>query len=281
MKEHFVTEEAITAFSQFLREEERETATIEKYSREVHAFYRWLQGRAVTKETVLEWKGELLKEGYAPGTVNGKLSAMNSFFRFVGWEECRVKFLRIQRQMFRQQSKELTRAEYARLLDAAHRSGRERLELLMETICSAGIRVGELPFITVEAARAGRAEVALKGKIRVILLPDRLCRKLLKFVKKQGIDAGEIFVTKNGKGLSRRQVWREMKELCREAGVESSKVFPHNLRHLFATTFYKICRDIVKLADVLGHSSVETTRIYLLTAGQEHVRQLEQTGLIL
>ena len=281
MKEHFVTEEAITAFVQYLRQEEREAATIEKYSRQVRTFYRWLQGRAVTKETVLEWKGDLQKEGYAPGTVNGKLSAMNSFFRFVGWEECRVKFLRIQRQMFRQQSKELTRAEYTRLLDAAHRNGKERLELLMGTICSAGIRVGELPFITVEAARAGRAEVALKGKIRVILLPDRLCRKLLKFAKKQGIDAGEIFVTKNGKGLSRRQIWREMKELCRAAGVESSKVFPHNLRHLFATTFYKICGDIVKLADVLGHSSVETTRIYLLTAGREHARQMELTGLIL
>ena len=281
MKEHFVTEEAITAFVQYLRQEERETATIEKYSRQVRTFDRWLQGRAVTKETVLEWKGDLQKEGYAPGTVNGKLSAMNSFFRFVGWEECRVKFLRIQRQMFRQQSKELTRAEYTRLLDAAHRNGKERLELLMGTICSAGIRVGELPFITVEAARAGRAEVALKGKIRVILLPDRLCRKLLKFAKKQGIDAGEIFVTKNGKGLSRRQIWREMKELCRAAGVESSKVFPHNLRHLFATTFYKICGDIVKLADVLGHSSVETTRIYLLTAGREHARQMELTGLIL
>lgn len=281
MNERVVTETEVKAFAQYLRAEEREAATIEKYSREVQAFSTWLRGRTVTKETVLEWKGELQKEGYAPGTVNGKLSALNSFLRCMGWEECRVKFLRIQRQMFRQQSKELTRQEYARLLDAAHRNGKERLALLMETICSAGIRVGELPYITVEAARAGRAEVALKGKIRVILLPDKLCRKLLRFAERQGNNAGEIFVTKNGNGLSRRQIWREMKELCREAEVESSKVFPHNLRHLFATTFYKICRDIVKLADVLGHSSVETTRIYLLTAGRDHVRQLEQTGLIL
>lgn len=281
MKEHFVTEKDVKVFIQYLREEEKEAATIEKYSREVHVFYIWLQGRAITKEVVLEWKGNLQKEGYAPSTVNGKLSALNGFLRFMGWEECRVKFLRIQRQMFRQQSKELTRAEYARLLDTAHRIGKERLELMMETICSAGIRVSELSYITVEAARMGRAEVALKGKIRVILLPDKLCRKLLKFAEKQSNDSGEIFVTKNGKGLSRRQIWREMKELCGEAGVESSKVFPHNLRHLFATTFYKICRDIVKLADVLGHSSVETTRIYLLTAGKDHVRQLEQTGLII
>lgn len=281
MKEHFVTEKDVKAFIQYLREEEKEAATIEKYNREVQVFYVWLQGRAVTKEVVLEWKVNLQKEGYAPGTVNGKLSALNGFFRFMRWEECRVKFLRIQRQMFRQQSKELTRAEYARLLDTAHRTGKERLELMMETICATGIRVSELSYITVEAARMGRAEVALKGKIRVILLSDKLCRKLLKFAEKQRNDSGETFVTKSGKGLSRRQIWREMKELCGEAGVESSKVFPHNLRHLFATTFYKICRDIVKLADVLGHSSVETTRIYLLTAGKDHVRQLEQTGLVL
>ena len=177
MKEHFVTEKDVKAFIQYLREEEKEAATIEKYNREVQVFYVWLQGRAVTKEVVLEWKVNLQKEGYAPGTVNGKLSALNGFFRFMRWEECRVKFLRIQRQMFRQQSKELTRAEYARLLDTAHRTGKERLELMMETICAAGIRVSELSYITVEAARMGRAEVALKGKIRVILLSDKLCRE--------------------------------------------------------------------------------------------------------
>ena len=192
-----------------------------------------------------------------------------------------MKFLRIQRQMFRNQSKELTKAEYERLLETARRIGKERLSLLMETICATGIRVSELSYITVESAREGRAQVELKGKIRVILLPGKLCRKLLKYAQEQGNASGEIFVTKGGRGLGRRQIWREMKELCKAAGVEASKVFPHNLRHLFATSFYKICKDIVRLADVLGHSSVETTRIYLLTAGREHARQMELTGLIL
>ena len=177
--------------------------------------------------------------------------------------------------MFRKQSKELTKAEYERLLETARRMGKERLSLLMETICATGIRVSELSYITVESAREGRAQVELKGKIRVILLPGKLCRKLLKYAQEQGNTSGEIFVTKGGRGLGRRQIWREMKELCKAAGVEDSKVFPHNLRHLFATSFYKICKDIVRLADVLGHSSVETTRIYLLTAGREHARQME------
>lgn len=281
MKDHFITDGDMEAFGKFLREEEREEATIEKYLREVRAFHGWLEGRPVTKETVLAWKEQLQKAGYASVTVNAKLSALNGFFRFAGWEECRVKFLRIQRQMFRKQSKELTRAEYERLLETARRMGKERLGLLMETICATGIRVSELSYITMETVREGRAEVELKGKIRVILLPGKLCRKLLKYAKKQETVSGEIFCTKSGNGLSRRQIWREMKALCRAADVESSKVFPHNLRHLFATSFYKICRDIVKLADVLGHSSVETTRIYLLTTGREHARQLELTGLIL
>lgn len=280
MKEHFITDKEIVEFEKHLRNEEREEATIEKYMRELRAFHAWIGERSVTKESVVEWKEFLQKEGFASVTINGKLSSLNGFFRFVGWEECRVKFLRIQRQMFRKQSKELTKEEYERLLDTARREGKERLGLLMETICATGIRVSELPYITVEAVREGRAEVELKGKIRVILLPGKLCRKLLKYAKEQKVTSGEIFLTKGGKGISRRQVWREMKELCKKAGVESSKVFPHNLRHLFATSFYKICKDIVKLADVLGHSSVETTRIYLMTAGGEHARQLEQMGLV-
>lgn len=281
MKDHFLTAADMTKFERFLREEEREAATIEKYLREVQAFYAWLEGKPVTKETVVKWKERLQQEGYACATVNAKLSALNGFFKFVGWEECRVKFLRIQRQMFRNQSKELTKAEYERLLETARRIGKERLSLPMETICATGIRVSELSYITVESAREGRAQVELKGKIRVILLPGKLCRKLLKYAQEQGNASGEIFVTKGGRGLGRRQIWREMKELCKAAGVEASKVFPHNLRHLFATSFYKICKDIVRLADVLGHSSVETTRIYLLTAGREHARQMELTGLIL
>ena len=175
----------------------------------------------------------------------------------------------------------MTKVEYERLLYVARKAGKERLALLMETICATGIRVSEVPYITIEAVREKRAEVVLKGKIRVIFLPEKLCRKLRRYAKEQKIVSGEIFLTKSGKGLSRRQIWREMKALCKEAGVEQTKVFPHNLRHLFATSFYKICKDVVRLADVLGHSCVETTRIYLLTAGKEHARQLEQTGLVI
>ncbi len=281
MNNRSITEKEISGFEAFLRGQEREDATIEKYLREVRFFSSWMKERPLTKEAVIEWKEGLQREGYAPATVNAKLSALNGFFMFMGWEEYRVKFLRIQRQMFRKQAKELTKQEYENLLGTARREGRERLALLMETICATGIRVSELSYITAEAARQGRTEVLLKGKIRVILLPGKLCRKLLKYMQEQKIDSGEIFVTKGGKGLSRRQIWREMKALCERADVESSKVFPHNLRHLFATSFYKVCKDIVKLADVLGHSSVETTRIYLLTAGEEHAKQLERMELVI
>ncbi len=281
MNDSTLAENDICRFRDFLKNEEREPATIEKYVKEIKSFCEWLCGRPVTKEAVIEWKERLQKQEYAPVTVNGKLSALNGFFSFMGWQELRVKFLRIQRRMFRAQSKELTKGEFERLITTAQKEGKERLMLLMETICATGIRVSELPYITVEAARAGRAEVDLKGKIRFIMLPEKLRRKLLKYAKEQNISTGEIFLTRNGTSLSRRQIWREMKELCEKADVESTKVFPHNLRHLFATAFYKICKDIVKLADVLGHSSIETTRIYLLTTGEEHARQLEMMKMIM
>ncbi len=281
MNDSTMAENDICRFRDFLKSEEREPATIEKYVKEIKSFCEWLCGRPVTKEAVIEWKERLQKQEYAPVTVNGKLSALNGFFSFMGWQELRVKFLRIQRRMFRAQSKELTKGEFERLITTAQKEGKERLMLLMETICATGIRVSELPYITVEAARAGRAEVDLKGKIRFIMLPEKLRRKLLKYAKEQNISTGEIFLTRNGTSLSRRQIWREMKELCEKADVESTKVFPHNLRHLFATAFYKICKDIVKLADVLGHSSIETTRIYLLTTGEEHARQLEMMKMIM
>ena len=208
------------------------------------------------------------------------LSALNSLLDFLGFGDCRVKFLKIQRRLFREEQRVLTRAEYERLLEAARSLGRERLALLMETICATGIRVSEVRYITVEAVQRGRAEITLKGKIRTILIPNKLCRKLLKYAKKQKTASGEIFLTKGGMSLSRKQLWAEMKSLCKRAGVEPSKVFPHNLRHLFATCFYRACRDIVQLADVLGHSSIETTRIYLLTTGAEHAKHLERLGLV-
>ncbi len=280
MNNSAITEKEIAEFEMFLKNQEREKATIEKYIREVRSFGKWLFGKTLAKESVIEWKEYLQKKDYASVTVNAKLSALNSFFSFMGWDGLRVKFLRVQRRMFREQSKELTREEYERLLAVAKREGKERLMLLMETVCSTGIRVSEVSYITVKALKDGRAAVELKGKIRVILFPEKLRCKLLHYAEKQRISSGEIFVTKNGTGLSRRQIWREMKEMCKKADVESTKVFPHNLRHLFATSFYKICRDIVKLADVLGHSSIETTRIYLLTTGEEHVRHLEMMKLV-
>lgn len=280
MNERYLTAEQVAAYGRHLNTEERSPGTIENYLRHVRAFAAWLGGAPVTKERVAGWKEHLLSKGYAPATINAMLAALNGLFHFLGWEDCRVKFLKVQRRLFRDAGRELTRPEYDRLLETARERGQERLALLMETICATGIRVSEVCYITVEAARRGRAEISLKGKIRTILLPGKLCRKLLKYARKNKTVSGEVFLTKNGKGLSRRQIWAELKRLCKYAGVEPSKVFPHNLRHLFATTFYKACRDIARLADVLGHSSIETTRIYLVTSGAEHARQLERLGLV-
>ena len=280
MNEHTLTPERIAAYGQYLRAEERAPGTVEKYLRDVRAFAAWLDGRPATKEAVTGWKEYLLAAPCAPSTVNAALAALNGLFRFLGWDGCRAKFLKVQRRMFRDSARDLTRSDYAALTAAAAERGQVRLALLMETICATGIRVSEVRYITVEAAREGRAEVSLKGKIRTILLPAKLCRKLLKYAGKQKTVSGEIFLTKNGKPMSRRQIWAEMKALSRHAGVEPTKVFPHNLRHLFATSFYRACRDIAKLSDVLGHSSIETTRIYLLTSGAEHRRQLDRLGLV-
>ncbi len=275
-----VSSRELSAFSAHLRQEGRSSGTTGKYLHDCTGFALWLGDRELTPETAAQWREHLLQKGYAPATVNSMLSAVNRLLKFLGREECRVRSLRIQRRTFREQRRELTRGEYQRLLDAAAGLGRERLALLMETICATGIRVSEVRYITVEAAQAGRTEIRLKGKIRTILLPSKLCRKLLKYARKQKIASGEIFLTRSGAPVSRRQIWREMKALCKEAGVEASKVFPHNLRHLFATAFYRACRDIVKLADVLGHSSIDTTRIYLITTGAEHARQMEKLGLV-
>ena len=280
MEKRTLTAGQVQAFVNHLRHEERAGATVEKYKRDAKAFSAWQGRRVVTKETVLAWREHLLRTGLSPVTVNAKLSALNSLFQFLGWVDCRVKFLKIQRRTFREPSKELTREEFHRLLKSAQSQGKERLELLMETVCATGIRVSEVRYITVEAALRGVAEVRMKGKIRMILLPKKLCRKLLRYAKRQKTTAGEIFLTSRGEGLSRKQIWREMKSLCEEAAVEPSKVFPHNLRHLFATLFYRVCRDIVKMADVLGHSSIETTRIYLISTGTEHARCLDRLGLV-
>jgi len=280
MKGKKLTRIQFDAFVRFLREEEREPATIEKYERDIRAFMAWVGSREIDKELAAAWKDHLKESGLQPETVNSKLSALNRFFSFLGWDDCRVRHLKIQHRLFRRADRDLTKEEYKKLYDTAVSLGKDRLALLMETICATGIRVSEVKYITVEAAQTGRADISLKGKIRTILIPGKLCRKLHKYAKKQKTVSGEIFLTRNEKGLSRRQIWAELKSLCKRAGVEASKVFPHNLRHLFARTFYRIYKDIAKLADVLGHSSIETTRIYLISTGVEHAQQLERLGLI-
>ena len=280
MKNRSISGEHLIRFRKRLEDEERSAATVEKYLRDVAQFASFLAGGVVTKASVARWKERLLEEGQSPSTVNGKLAALDRFLAFAGWADCRVRHLKLQRRLFRDSDRELTREEYGRLVAAAGAAGKERLELLLESVCATGVRVSEVRYLTVEAAQRGRAEISLKGKIRAILIPGKLCRKLLKYARKQKIASGEIFLTRGGKSLSRKQIWAEMKGLCQKAGVASSKVFPHNLRHLFARTFYRACRDVAKLADVLGHSSIETTRIYLISTGAEHARALERLRLV-
>ncbi len=275
----YVTEEQIRQFADMLVRRECSAGTVEGYTRSVRAFCLWNGEEPVTHGRLSAWKQSLAR-GHAPTTVNTMLAGINKFLELSGWEDCRVRPLRVQRRSFRDTERELDREEYRRLVRTAREAGKERLALLMETLCATGIRVGETRYITVEAARRGRTEITLKGKIRTILLPERLCRRLLKYARREKIAAGEIFLTKSGRRLGRGQIWAEMKRLCRAAGVAESKVFPHNLRHLFARTFYRVCRDVVKLADILGHSSIETTRIYLLSSGAEHRRHLERLDLL-
>ena len=274
-----ITLQDLDRFRNHLRRQERSPGTVENYLRYARAFASWLEGRRVTKELTAAWKEGLVAQGYAPATVNAMLAAVNGLLAFLGREDCRVKLLRIQRRLFRDPARELTGEEYRRLLDTARARGRERLALLMEAICATGIRVSEVKYLTVEAAKQGRTDISLKGKVRTILIPNKLCRKLLKYAKKNKTASGEIFLTRSGKSLSRRQIWCELKSLCSQAGVEPSKVFPHNLRHLFARGFYRATRDVARLADVLGHSSIETTRIYLISTGVVHARILDRIPL--
>ena len=275
-----LTQREFDQFEDYLRHDEREESTIEAYLRSLTRFAEWADGRAVTKELAMEWKTALSEAGYRPISVNAMLAAVNKFFTCMGREDCKVKYLKLQRQMFRKSEKDLSKEEYQRLVQAAHEKGDLRMELILETICATGIRVGELKYITVEAVRAGVAEIALKGKIRTILLPHRLCRKLQKYAKQQKIASGKLFLTQDGLPVSRQSIWTRMKALCQAAGVERSKAFPHNLRSLFARSFYGSCHDVVRLADVLGHSSIETTRIYLMSTGKEYLRQLDKLGLV-
>ena len=274
-----ITTGYIHRFTCYLREQERSPATIQKYTHDLTALTEYLEGEPLTKAALIGWK-EHLTETYAPASVNSMLAAVNSFLRYMGWQELAVKPLKIQRPLFSDERKELTRDEYTRLVDAAQRRGGERLALVLETICATGIRVSELRFVTARAVHLGRAEVSNKGKRRTVFLPGKLCRLLKKYLKKQKITAGAVFMTRTGRPLDRSNIWREMKALCESAGVEPGKVFPHNLRHLFARTYYGRERDLSRLADILGHASVNTTRIYTAESGRIHARQIEGLGLV-
>ena len=280
MKGHFLTSKEIERFRNYLREEEKSENTLEKYIRDVTAFSAFCDG-AITKDTVIAYKQSLIDGGYAVRSINSMLASLNSLFSFLGWYELRVKSLKVQQQVFCPEEKELTKAEYERLCRTAEKKQNERLCLILQTICGTGIRVSELQFITVEAVRKGEAMVSLKGKTRSIFIVRDLQKKLLHYISEQHIMTGAIFITRTGKPMSRTNIWREMKSLCLEAEVNPEKVFPHNLRHLFARVFYGIEKDIAKLADILGHSSINTTRIYIISTGTEHRQRMERMRLII
>ena len=278
---HRMTPGMIEKYREHLVLEEKSQLTIEKYLRDVQNFYNFLppHEKRISKEVTLRYKEQLIKL-YAVKSVNSMLTALNQFLCFEEWNDCRVKLLKVQRQVFCDQNKELTRQEYLRLLSAAREKQNQRLYLLIETICSTGIRVSELQFITVQAVKNGKADVFCKGKGRTILLPKNLRRVLVRYVQSRKIKSGMIFVTRSGRPLDRSNIWSDMKKLCVDARVSPSKVFPHNLRHLFARTFYNLEKDITRLADILGHSSIDTTRIYIVSSGIEHERQISSLGLV-
>lgn len=280
MNEYCLNRKNIETYLQYLREQEKSAGTLEKYKRELYELLSFLSGKNESKEELISWKAQL-EQKYRPAGVNGRLVAANGFFSFFGRYDLRMKLLRIQKEIFAKEEKELTKGEYIRLVQAAERKGNMRLSLVIQTICAVGIRVSELQYITVESLKKGRAEVNCKGKRRVIFLPMDLLRKLKNYAKEKGISTGVIFCTRTGCPLNRCNIWSDMKKLCRDARVNPQKVFPHNLRHLFARTFYSLEKDIAKLADLLGHSNIETTRIYIMESGREHQEKLEKMRLVI
>ena len=281
MKGNVLTKALLEKFKEHLILEEKSSATIEKYCRDVSVFAAFADSVEITKELAIAYKNKLKDDGYAVRSINSMLASINSLFDFLGWVDLKVKSIKLQQQIYCPEEKELTRAEYERLCRAAEKNHNKRLNLILQTICGTGIRVSELQFITVEAVKNGEAVVSLKGKTRSVFIVKQLKQKLLCYAAEQGIKSGMIFVTKSGKPISRTNIWRDMKALCEEANVNPNKVFPHNLRHLFARVFYGIEKDIAKLADILGHSSINTTRIYIITTGTEHRRKMENMRLII
>ncbi len=281
MDEKIIDEEKIISFKSYLENEEKSLATIEKYVRDIRQFAKFLKNTSVTKRKVLCYKNNLIDSGYAIRSINSVIASINSFFTCFEWEELKIKALKMQKEIFLSEKRELTKSEYMRLVNAAEKNGNERLSLLFQTICATGIRVSELKYVTVSAVTEGQTEVNCKAKSRVIFFVKALRKKLLRYIKKNNISEGPVFVTKNKKPMDRTNIWREMKGICKIAGVDEEKVYPHNLRHLFARMFYSIEKDIVKLADILGHSNINTTRIYTMSTGKEHCKKLERMNLII
>lgn len=276
----FLSQKEIKKYLDYLRKEERAVQTIQKYTRDLNLLLEFTKEKELTKEILIGWKEHLMSI-YASASVNTMLAAVNGFLGFMGWHDLKVKTLKCQRQIFCDEEKELTKAEYTRLVETAHMAGKRRLALVLQTICGTGIRVSELRYITVETVKKGRAEAACKGKRRMIFLPETLRKLLLRYIREKKRTTGPVFVTKNGKPLDRSNIWKEMKLLCERAQIDSKKVFPHNLRHLFARTYYSIEKDLSRLADILGHSNISTTRIYTMESGAVHARQLNQMQLVL
>ena len=281
MKGRVLTAEIISGFCKHLHQEEKSTSTIEKYIRDAKAFCAYIADSEISKECVIAYKQQLVNRGYAVRSVNSVLASLNSLFMYLGWSDCKVKTIKVQRQVYCSEEKELTRAEYERLCKTAERKHNKRLYLILQTICGTGIRISELQFITLEAVKNGEAIVSCKGKTRLVFLVKALQKKLLRYAAEQQIQSGCIFITRTGKPMNRTNIWQAMKALCADANVNPQKVFPHNLRHLFARVFYGIEKDIAKLADILGHSSIDTTRIYIISTGSEHRRRMENMRLIL
>lgn len=279
MNNKILSNHMLSDYRAYLIKEEKSTATIEKYLRDAGAFLFYAGESPVTKEVTIAYKKNLLEKSYAATSVNSMLASINSLFCYLGWEECKVKFLKLQKKIYCSEKKELTKEDYMKLLTAA--KGQKQLSLIMQTICCTGIRISELKYFTVEAVKRGEIVVRCKSKTRIILVPNKLKKKLLNYASSSGIKNGSIFVSRNGKPLDRSNIWARMKNLCKDAQVEPDKVFPHNLRKLFAKTFYKIEKDIAKLADILGHGSIETTRIYIMTTGMEHRRKIERLNLVI
>ena len=276
-----ITDEMLAGYREYLRDEERSQATVEKYLRDVKAFVNYLgTGREVDRERVRDYK-EALRERYKITSANSMLAALNSFFVFAKWEELKVKLDRVQRAMYSRKELEMTEKDYEKLIRAARKDGDEKMSMLIQTIGSTGIRISELKFITVETLETGRAEIYNKGKSRVVLLPVELTRLLKKYCKSAGIRTGSIFITRQGNPVDRSNVSKKMKQLGREAGVDTAKIFPHNLRHLFARTLYSIEKDVIRLMDLLGHSNISTTRIYTAATEEQPRRQLSRMNLVL